>query len=128
MTIAEYCVFAAVVLYLLTLAPAKVGGHKEFKNSDPRDPAFYAPPQRARVLGAHQNGFEAFPFFMGAVLLAEFRAAPQAWIDGLAALFLILRFAYVAAYLGNRPTLRTTIWTSGFLVNAAIFFLPLVRR
>ena len=128
MSIADYCLFAAVLLYLLTLAPVKAIGHREFRNADPRDPGFYAPPIRARVLGAHNNGIEAFPFFLGAVLLAEFRAAPQPWIDALAAAFLIVRLAYVLAYIGDRPTTRTMLWSVGFAVNTAIFFLPALRR
>ena len=129
MTIAEYCLFAAVLLYLLTLAPVKAVGHREFKNSDPRAVEFYAAsPIRARVLGAHQNGIETFPFYLGAVLLAEFRAAPQAWVDGLAAAFLAVRLAYVWAYVADRPTTRTLLWSAGFAVNTAIFFLPAFRR
>jgi uncharacterized MAPEG superfamily protein len=127
-TIADYCLFAAVLLYLLTLAPVKAIGHREFKNADPRDPEFYQKPIRARVLGAHQNGIETFPFFLGAVLLAEFRAAPQPWIDALAAAFLVTRLAYVLAYVGDRPTTRTLLWSVGFALNTAIFFLPAFRR
>ena len=79
---------------------------------------------RARALGAHQNGIEAFPFFAVAVLLAEFRAGPQHLIDELAVLFLIVRIAYVFTYLGNRPTLRSILWSIGFAINVAIFFMP----
>jgi uncharacterized MAPEG superfamily protein len=128
MTIAELCVFAAVLLYLLILGPVKFGAHSEFDNADPRNPRFYAEPLRARVLGAHNNGIETFPFFAAAVLLAEFRAAPQGWIDALAVGFLAARAAYVAAYVGDRSTLRSILWTVGFVVNAAIFFLPAFRR
>ena len=73
MTIAEWMLFAAVLLYLLTVAPVKAVGHKWFDNSNPRDPAFYTPGIAARALGAHLNGIETFPFFAAAVLLAEFR-------------------------------------------------------
>jgi uncharacterized MAPEG superfamily protein len=128
MTLAEDCLFAAVLLYLLVLAPVKFGAHREFDNADPRNPDFYRAPLRARVLGAHQNGLEAFPFFAAAVLLAEFRAAPQGWIDGLAIGFLVVRLAYVAAYVSDRSTLRSILWSVGLLVNAALFFLPAWRR
>ena len=50
-------------------------------------------PTRKRALGAHFNGIETFPFFAAAVLLAEFRDAPQAWVDGLALGFLVTRVA-----------------------------------
>ena len=107
MTIAEWCVFGTLLLYLLTILGAKWAGGRSFNNARPRDPDFYGDPIRARALGAHQNGIEAFPFFAVAVLLAEFRTAPQHLIDELAVLFLIVRIAYVFTYLGNRPTLRS---------------------
>ena len=127
MTVAEWCVFGAVLLYLLTIAPVKAIGFRRFNNAKPRDPAFYDDPVAGRALGAHQNGIEAFPFFATAVLLAEFRAEPQHLIDELAMLFLIVRIAYVLTYLGNRPTLRTILWNIGFTINLAIFFLPLIQ-
>ena len=53
--------------------------------------------------------------------------APQHLIDELAVLFLIVRIAYVFTYLGNRPTLRSILWSIGFAINIAIFFLPAIR-
>jgi len=128
MTIAEYCVFATVVLYLLTIVPIKWLAFREYDNAKPRDPAFYEDAIRHRALGAHQNGIEAFPFFAVAVLLAEFRGAPQNLINELAILFLIVRVAYVLTYIGNRPRLRSILWSIGFAINIAIFFLPLIRK
>jgi uncharacterized MAPEG superfamily protein len=127
MTAAEWCVFAALMLYLLTIAPIKWIGFRRFDNAKPRDPGFYEDPIAARALGAHQNGIEAFPFFAIAVLLAEFRGGPQRLVNELAVLFLIVRIAYVFTYLGNRPNLRTILWSIGFLINVAIFFLPAIR-
>jgi uncharacterized MAPEG superfamily protein len=128
MTVAEWCVFASLMLYLLTIVPIKWLGYRRYDNSRPRDPAFYDDPLRARALGAHQNGIEAFPFFAVAVLLAEFKAGPQRLIDELSVLFLIVRVAYVLTYLGDRPRLRSILWNTGFVINIAIFFLPLIRR
>jgi uncharacterized MAPEG superfamily protein len=127
MTVAEWCVFGTLMLYLLTIASVKWIGFQKFDNSKPRDPAFYEDPIRARALGAHQNGIEAFPFFAVAVLLAEFRLGPLRLIDELAVLFLIVRIAYVFTYLGNRPTLRSILWSVGFAINIAIFFLPAIK-
>jgi uncharacterized MAPEG superfamily protein len=128
MTVAEWCVFGTLMLYLLTIASVKWIGFRQFDNSRPREPGFFEGPIRARALGAHQNGIEAFPFFAAAVLLAEFRLAPQHYIDELAVLFLIVRIAYVFTYLGNRPTLRSILWSLGFAINIAIFFLPAIRN
>jgi uncharacterized MAPEG superfamily protein len=128
MTVAEWCVFGTVMLYLLTIAPIKWIGFRRFDNANPRDPAFYDDPIRSRALGAHQNGIETFPFFAVAVLLAEFRGGPQRFVNELAVLFLIVRIAYVFTYLGNRPTLRSILWTTGFVINIAIFFMPAIRN
>ena len=128
MTIAEWCVFGTLMLYLLTIAPIKWIGFRSFDNAKPRDPAFYDDPLRARALGAHQNGIEAFPFFAVAVLLAEFRTGPQHLIDELAVLFLTVRIAYVFTYLGDRPSLRSILWSVGFAINLAIFFMPMIQN
>src|SRR5258708_12540815 len=128
MTVAEWCVFGTLMLYLLTIAPIKWLGFRQFDNAHPRDPAFYDDRLRARALGAHLNGIEAFPFFAAAVLLAEFRGAPQNLINELAVLFLIVRIAYVLTYLGDRPPLRPSLWNIGGVINWGVFFLPIVLR
>lgn len=128
MTLAEWCVLGALLLYLLTIASIKWIRFRDFDNSRPRDSAFYQDAIAQRALGAHQNGIETFPFFAFAVLLAEFRDSPQRLIDELAVLFLIVRTAYVLTYLGNRPTLRSILWSIGFAINLAIFFMPVLKR
>jgi uncharacterized MAPEG superfamily protein len=127
MTVAEWCVLGGLILALLTVASVKWIGFRQFDNSKPRDSAFYADPVRARALGAHQNGIESFPFFAFAVLLAEYRVGPQRLIDELAVLFLIVRIAYVFTYIGDRPTLRSILWSLGFAINLAIFLMPIIR-
>ncbi len=123
MTIAEWCLFGAVMLYLGSVAPAKAIGRRDFNNARPRAPEFYEHPVRGRALGAHINGIETFPFFAVAVLLAEFRQAPQSWVDGLAVAFLGARLLFVAAYVGDKPTARTMLWNAAFAFNLGIFFL-----
>ena len=128
MTVAEWCIFASLMLTLLSIASVKWLRAGRFDNAKPRDPAFYEDPIALRALGAHQNGIESFPFFAAAVLLAEFRACPQNLINELAVLFVIVRIAYVFTYIGNRPTLRSILWSIGFAINIAIFFLPALRK
>ena len=128
MTVAEWCIFASLMLALLSIASIKWLRSGRFDNSKPRDPAFFEDPISARALGAHQNGIETFPFFAAAILLAELRACPQNLINELAVLFVIVRVAYVFTYIGNRPTLRSILWSIGFAINIAIFFLPALRK
>ena len=124
MTIADLCLLAAVVLTIVSIMPAKLNGVREYDNANPRDPRFYTPGLRARSQGAHLNGYEAFPFFAAAVILAEMRAVPQGTVNALAVAFVIARIVYVLMYLGNRPTLRSVVWFVGFACNLAIFFSP----
>jgi len=124
MTVADLCLLGVVVLTIASIMPAKIGGLREYDNAYPRDPGFYRPGLRARALGAHANSYEAFPFFAAAVVLAEMRGMPQGIVDALAVAFLLARVIYVACYLGNRPTLRSVIWSAGFACNLAIFLLP----
>ena len=49
MTVAEWCVFGTLMLYLLTIASFKAIGFRRFDNSAPRDPGFYADPVAARA-------------------------------------------------------------------------------
>src|SRR5258708_3081513 len=110
MTVAEWMVFTAVILYLLTLAPVKPLNYRTFDNANPRDPGFYRRGIVARGVGAHINRIETFPYFAAAVLLAEFRLQSQPRIDALAVCFVAVRALFVLAYLANFPTTRTLLW------------------
>ena len=124
MTIADLCLLAAVILTIVSIGPAKMSGARNYDNSNPRDPSFYTPGLRARSQGAHLNGYEAFPFFAAAVILAEMRAVPQDVVNGLAMAFIVARVLYVLFYLGDRRTLRSLVWAVALLCNLAIFFSP----
>jgi uncharacterized MAPEG superfamily protein len=124
MTIADLCLLAVVVLTILSILPGKLDGREAYDNANPRDPNFYTPGLRARSLGAHLNGHEAFPFFAAAVILAEMRSAPQGTVNSLAVAFVVLRIVYVLMYLTDRPSLRSAAWWIGFFCNLAIFLLP----
>jgi uncharacterized MAPEG superfamily protein len=124
-TIADLCLLAAFMLTHVSVTPAKLDGRRDYDNANPRNPGFYTPGLRARALGAHQNGFEAFPFFAAAVILAEMRAAPQATVNALAVAFIVVRIVYVLMYLTNRPSARSAVWAIGLVCNLAIFFAPI---
>ena len=124
MTIADLCLLAAVILTIASIAPAKLNGAREYDNANPRDPGFYTAGLRARALGAHLNGYEAFPFFAASVILAEMRGVPQGTVNALAVAFIVARIGYVLLYLANRPTLRSLVWSVGLLCTLGIFFSP----
>jgi uncharacterized MAPEG superfamily protein len=124
MTIADLCLLAAVILTIVSIMPAKLDGVREYDNANPRDPRFYTPGLRARSQGAHLNGYEAFPFFAASVIMAEMRSVPQGIVNGFAVAFVVARVVYVVLYLGDRPSLRSVVWSVGLLCNLAIFFSP----
>jgi len=124
-TLADLCLPIMLMLTIGAVVPAKWAGRHEYDNSRPRDPAFYTPGFRAQSQWAHQNSYEALPFFFAAVILAEFRGAPQAAVNALAVAFVVARAGYIAAYWFDRPTLRSAIWAVALLCNLAIFALPL---
>ena len=124
MTIAELCLLLAVILTIVSIMPAKMNGGGDFDNGNPRDPKFYTPGLRVRSQGAHLNGFEAFPFFATAVILAEMRGVPQTAVNALAVAFIVVRVLYVALYLADKPSFRSLAWSTGFACNVALFLSP----
>ncbi len=128
MSLADWCVLGLVVLAIAAVGVAKQRGRGEYDNANPRDPNFYADPFRRRALGAHQNSLEALPLFAAAVLLAEFRHVPPDLVNGLALGFIAARLAYIAAYLADKATLRSLVWTVAFALNVALFTSPAWAR
>jgi uncharacterized MAPEG superfamily protein len=119
MTIALYCVLAAGLLpYAATLA-AKGGAR--FDNRNPRSWLAAQTGWRARAHAAQLNGFEAFPLFAAAVLVAQSLHAPQARLDTLALVFVAARIAYLAAYVADLHLLRSVVWFVGIGSAVAIF-------
>jgi uncharacterized MAPEG superfamily protein len=123
MPIALWCVLVAAVLPIVAVMPAKLGG--EFDNSRPRDPDYWRAGFRARAAGAMANGFEAFPLFAVAVIVGLEWGGSAAIIDVLAAGFVLARIGYTLAYWGDRPSVRSLLWTVGLVLAVAIFLSPL---
>jgi uncharacterized MAPEG superfamily protein len=124
LTVADWGLLGAVLAYIAPIAIAKYSAIGRFDNARPRDPAFYQDPFRARCQGAERNGLEGFPVFAAAVIVAQLSGGAQPMIDTLAIAYVVLRCAFVAAYIGNRPPLRSTLWVLAFAVNLAIFTTP----
>jgi uncharacterized MAPEG superfamily protein len=124
MILAFWFVLIAGILPLVAIAPVKI--HPDYDNALPREQYKSASGLHARALAAHFNSLEAFPFFAAGVFVAFLGAAPASWINLLAGLFVAARAAYVAAYLLDRPRLRTAVWALGFLISAALYVLPVL--
>ena len=124
MTIAFWCVLIAALFPYAVVGIAKAGGG--YDNSDPRNMEIYTTERRRRAHAAHQNCFEAFPFFAAGVFIASLTidVGQIHVVDALAVGWVALRIVYVACYLGDRSTLRSIVWALALLDNVAIFTSP----
>jgi uncharacterized MAPEG superfamily protein len=120
MTTAFWCVFIAGLLPYIPALVAKLGD-RSYDNREPR--VWLAKQQgfRARANAAQQNGFEAFPFFAVAVLVAHVMHGPQSRVDVLAMAFIALRVVYLALYLAGFSALRSLVWFTGIATAVWIF-------
>jgi uncharacterized MAPEG superfamily protein len=122
MTTAFWCVFAMAALIYLATALAKLGGRMPLgANHTPREwlERLQGWPKRAHW--AQQNGFEVFPIFAAAVIVAQLAHAPQARVDVLALAFIACRIAYLILYLADVALLRTLAWTGGMACIVWLF-------
>ncbi|WP_022974806.1 MAPEG family protein [Nevskia ramosa] len=111
MTTAYWCVLIAAYLPIAWTGMAKFGaGGKDFDNAAPRAMLAKLDGWRQRANWAQLNGFEAFPPFAAAVIIAHLLAVPQARIDLLAMAFIAARVVYGILYLANLPSLRSLAW------------------
>ena len=119
MTISLWCVLTAGLLPYVAIAAAKAG--PGFDNHLPRAWLATLTGWRARAYAAHLNGFEAFPLFAVAVLVAHYTGAPQGKVDTLALIFVGTRFLYLIADLTDFATLRTILWLISIITTVRIF-------
>lgn len=118
-TLAHWCVLAAGILPYVATITAKAGAR--FDNAQPREWLSRQSGWRARAHAAQLNGFEAFPLFAVAVLVAQQTGAPQPRVDALAMTFVLARLAYLGAYLADVSWLRSLVWLVGIGCAVAIF-------
>ena len=120
MRLALWMLPVATLLPYATVALAK--WQPGYDNANPRGWEASQTGLSARALAAHDNHFEAFAPFAAAVLVASWRGAPL-MADWLALGFVLLRICYTLAYLTNRPTARSLLWTAGLACVMALFFI-----
>lgn len=119
MTIAYWCVLAAAILpYIFTLI-AKSGAR--YNNHSPREFLEQREGMHKRAHWAQLNGYEAFPPFAAAVIIAHLAGADQGNINLLAMTFIVMRLAYGLAYIADKAALRSLVWGVGFLCVIGLF-------
>jgi uncharacterized MAPEG superfamily protein len=128
LSLAHICVLLAALLPIVCAGIAKGGMFTRppskggYDNSDPRAWLARQTGYRARANAAQANSFEALPLFIAAVLIAHQTQARQPLVDALAVGFVVVRVAYIAAYVADRNLLRTGLWTLGLLTSVALLF------
>jgi uncharacterized MAPEG superfamily protein len=97
--------------------PPSEGG---YDNNAPREWLSRQAGWRQRANWAQSNCFEALPFFIGAVLIAQQAGASQMRVDVLAVSFILLRCAYIGCYLADKALARSVAFVAALAVNVAL--------
>lgn len=124
MDIPFLCVLLVFLLNYLTKIPvasamAKLPGG--YNNHLPRDQQAQLTDRGKRALGAHLNGFEVFPAFAAAVIMAHLTGVNANILSILSVIFVVSRLIYIYLYLNDKATLRSLIWGIGILCVLFIF-------
>jgi uncharacterized MAPEG superfamily protein len=127
-TVPYLCLLVSVLLIyvprmaVLRAQMAQPGG---LDNAHPREQQARLSGLGARANGAHQNSFEAFAPFAAGVLACKVAGVDADKIALFSLAFVTIRMIYLALYLGNKPSARTTVWMLGFLCTVILLTLPL---
>ena len=124
---ADYSYYAILVAGLLPYCftvIAKAGRMKLADNQDPRAFLEALDGYRRRADFSQKNSFESFPLFAAGVLVAHQGGGELNlyWLNVLCVSYLVFRVLYGAAYLGDRPYLRSLFWAGGFASSIALFW------
>lgn len=131
MPLALWCLLAAALLHLVSKMPLALAMAREgrgYDNHNPRD-------QQARLTGwgrrakaIHDNQIESFPLFAAGVLAAMVSAPGSAAVGLCAAAYVVARVVYMLLYLADQATLRSAVWSVGFIASLALIAAPLWAR
>ena len=122
MSLAYWCVLIAALMPIALAGYAKSGSGGD--NHHPRDTVASLPGEKRRAYAAHQNGFESFPFFAAAVIVATTQGASASTLNILAALYIVLRGVHAVLYINDAASARSLVFSVALLINIAIFVLP----
>jgi uncharacterized MAPEG superfamily protein len=127
-SLVHWCVLVAALLPIVCAGLAKWGTFRTprsqggYDNQDPRAWLARQTDWRARANAAQANSFEALPFFIGAVVIAQQLGASQGLLDILAFVFVVLRLVYILLYVGGQASARSVVWSLALAVNIGILF------
>lgn len=124
-----YIAIAAALLLVYVpriLATRELVKAGKYDNHAPREALATLDGFGKRAVAAHQNGLEAFPMFAIAVLVAAHRGVNVDVVAWLSIAFVVARSLYVWAYLRDRATLRSGVWSLGTGVVGALLVLGII--
>lgn len=127
MTIPFFCIFLTFLLNMVSKGPVAVAMARQtggYDNKKPRDQQALLEGWGRRAVAAHLNGFEAFPAFAAAVLVAVAAGADPVWTTRLSIAFVVARALYLPLYVFDLDRVRSMVWTVGFGVTVGLFLLP----
>ena len=129
MTTPLVCIFIAFLLNLVSKGPVALAMSRRrggYDNKHPRDQEAALEGWGRRAFAAHLNGFEAFPAFAAAVLVAQISGADPVWSARMAVAFVIARVFYLPLYIFDLDLLRSAVWTVGLAATCGLFLLPVL--
>jgi uncharacterized MAPEG superfamily protein len=126
MTVPFWCVFVAGLLPYVWVGFAARERGRQFGSVDnklPRLQEIQLTGRGARAMGAHNNAFEALPFFAAAVIIAHLAGADASWSADFAILFVVARIAHGVLYLADLDLLRSLSFGVAQICSIALFVL-----
>lgn len=108
------------------VAKAMAATTGRYDNNNPRDQQALLQGAGKRALAAHANGWEAFPAFATGVLAATYAGVAPSWVTILAATHVVARIGYIALYIKDLASARSSVWLVGFLATAALWLLAAI--
>jgi uncharacterized MAPEG superfamily protein len=120
--------FAWVLIYVPRIVVSREMRKLEggYDHRDPRGQQTHLEGIGRRAIAAHQNGFEAFAPFAAGVLGALQRGIASGTVAALAVVFVVVRVIYLAAYLDDRPLLRSGMWGLGMAAIGGLLVLAVL--
>lgn len=128
MNVPFLCVAIAFALlytikFPLSLAMARSKGG--YDNANPRDQQATLEGWGRRAAAAQSNGYESFPPFAAAVVMAHLAHANARWTAAMAIAHVVSRALYQVFYVANVDKLRSTVWGVAAAASAGIMLLAI---
>jgi uncharacterized MAPEG superfamily protein len=97
-----------------------------YNNNDPRGQQAQLAGRGRRALAAHHNAGEAFAPFAAGVLAALQRSSKLDVIAWFCIAFVVVRTVFMAAYLADKATLRSSMWALGMVCITALMVIAII--